>query len=534
MKKKIFWRSSQLGIWALLMLWFAYVSVTADYTWLTKTTGDTLTATSWNQLVDNVKGIQTDNDNNVWIGLTDGGSKLSIGGFAPWENGLHIYRGTSSTNKYINLKSDSIASWSYWIYAEWNDLSDAFVVRWDGRVWIGTTEPTKNLEIENEFDPTLKLVDSSVNGNTVSLYAAWHWQWWGLVFNADINGNTVDVTGTWGTVFSITNDAYPTKAWIIDFDGNGGVFTIWVSDGLASKWSVVNYNKQLVINNNWNVWIWAVDPSYRLEVVWAGNETLLALKGGAATAQFWKTENLTKAAAVWMAIPGNAAWDDLSFSLFDWTLWGEKMTILQNWNIWIWTTTPSSKVHSHESWLDSWENILSITKGYQNTSENRSSLMRIWWAATANNDKSWDIRAESSKNWFNEPIFSIHRTDNTAKDDFVIDEDGNIWIWTSNPASSLHVQTIWTWEIARFRLVWGSKNPSIVFDADEATWESEIRFWGTTGYNGTLSVGNTKVISMAANKNVRMYSLESTYTNGAAYVCVNDSWVIYASEVACP
>lgn len=68
--------SHSLVILGLISLWF--FSTTADYSTLTKNTWDTLTATSWNQLVDNVKWIQTDSNGNVGIWTDTPWAKLWV------------------------------------------------------------------------------------------------------------------------------------------------------------------------------------------------------------------------------------------------------------------------------------------------------------------------------------------------------------------------------------------------------------------------------------------------------------------------
>lgn len=65
-------------IWGMMVIWFAYVSATADYTWLTKNTGDTLTAATWNQLIDNVKGITTLSNGNIWLNTSTPTGELEL------------------------------------------------------------------------------------------------------------------------------------------------------------------------------------------------------------------------------------------------------------------------------------------------------------------------------------------------------------------------------------------------------------------------------------------------------------------------
>lgn len=55
---------------------------------------------------------------------------------------------------------------------------------------------------------------------------------------------------------------------------------------------------------------------------------------------------------------------------------------------------------------------------------------------------------------------------------------------------------------------------------------------GTGGGGGTTYGPERMTISSSGT--VKVHSLAGTYTGGSAYVCVNNSGVIYASEAACP
>jgi hypothetical protein len=77
---------------------------------------------------------------------------------------------------------------------------------------------------------------------------------------------------------------------------------------------------------------------------------------------------------------------------------------------------------------------------------------------------------------------------------------------------------------------YNERNKIIRYDAEGASggWYGVHDFY--TGYNGATSTLTMRL----KNGNVEVNSLASTYTGGSAYVCVYDSGVIYASEIACP
>lgn len=226
--------------WLLVLSW--YFAVTADYSSLTKNTWDTLTATNWNQLVDNVSWIQTDSSWNVGVGdfLTD--SKLSIWNFSAWFNGLSIYKPNASTNRFISLNSDNISSASHWIYASWNDYGDSFVVRWDGYVWIWTNNPTKKLDVE----------------------------WWGSFKNVTARDNdpiwlSIGNFHTWvqWSYIDLRSNSYTNDPWSVSI----------IADPLNAweSWWVIRFTHRwfwtsMIIDKDGNVWIGIDIPTEKLEV----------------------------------------------------------------------------------------------------------------------------------------------------------------------------------------------------------------------------------------------------------------------------
>jgi hypothetical protein len=112
---------------------------------------------------------------------------------------------------------------------------------------------------------------------------------------------------------------------------------------------------KMTILGSGNVGIGTTSPTEKLHIYDSGG-TPVALKlssatgggttylyGGGGNAQFQFTGS-TKAAAVGMNVPGGALGDDLQFSTYLSSVWGSRMTILNNGNVGIGTTAPKNKL----------------------------------------------------------------------------------------------------------------------------------------------------------------------------------------------
>ena len=347
-------------IWGILVTWLAYIWVTADYSSLTKNTWDTLTAASWNQLIDNVKWIQTDSNLNVGIGTSNPSAKLGVEWFLAWKSALHIYKPTSSTNKYIDLKSDSISSWSYWIHAAGNEASDTFVVRWDGNVWIWTA------------DLNAKLTVRATNKHIATF---WSEDWFTL---NDVSGYT---NLTWfsrynGTSYISTHATVkPSKIVASDV---GISFATSTDTGIGNT---VNWSTKLRIQNDWNVWIGTENPQWPLEISASSNPVsifredngwtagdnnylhTIGFRDGGTTQTDWASITWMTDSVVWWTwqLRFNIAWHGHVITLRDWFAWiwqnnpTEKLHI--NWAIKMWTTTSACDSSKHGTVKFEWDDF---------------------------------------------------------------------------------------------------------------------------------------------------------------------------------
>ena len=288
--------------WVLISM--SYFAVIADYSTLTKNTWDTLTATNWNQLVENVKWIQTDSDLNVGIWTTSptsliGAPKLGILGWN--EEDVKIYVQSQwnapstvwvSTTDWTNLlaiqafpDSDSesvyglLRSWMTRLTSFWENFVIAstspiqFITNWteklriseDWNIWIGITDPDTKLE---------------VNGNI----KIWPWDY-------DIYWDDYSIAlGKWAAIWtgssaSFNNEAYLTHntywentwwwkyresdvwAWanLLNFAWWRFIFKV------APDWTKgqsIAWNTAIQVTDSGKVWIGWTEPIVPLQVEW--------------------------------------------------------------------------------------------------------------------------------------------------------------------------------------------------------------------------------------------------------------------------
>ena len=276
---------------ALLTLW--YISVTADYTWLTKNTWDTLTATNWNQLVDNVKGIQTGSNGNVGIGTSIPEAMLHLkNSSAPEWLRIDAYANTwlwlEISNSYVS-GSNIWKKWRLMSYWDWSfqlknqsDNITTLVSDPNGNIGIWTTNPSYKLQVVDSQHTTYPITvpeiyfqtDDSANTNVWSTL----WLWWNYNWTIQqtpfgyiswVKENATQWDKSWNLVFSTrVNSITPAKEHMrILSNGNVWIWTINPKSKLAVSWlpsgatsSVVNGDSSwlagtVCVTNNWNMYI---------------------------------------------------------------------------------------------------------------------------------------------------------------------------------------------------------------------------------------------------------------------------------------
>lgn len=214
------------------------------------------------------------------------------------------------------------------------------------------------------------------------------------------------------------------------------IFWISTSNQLARfNWLWQIYNS--IITDDWTaVGIGTASPTQTLDVVWN-------IK--AAWNYYWS--NLSTLSG---SLNFNGAWWWMNFNIdidnnssdsyvFNWN-WSEIMRLTDNWNLWVWTSSPLEKltVSNGYSLLNSQAN--SVNRNYWPILWNDKKFwMELWYDWTWSNriytrETDWIITFGKS-NWW---TWQTHFTEQMR-----ITNAWNIWIWTSTPQAKLDV----TWWI---------------------------------------------------------------------------------------
>ena len=105
--------------------------------------------------------------------------------------------------------------------------------------------------------------------------------------------------------------------------------------------------------------------------------------------------------------------------------WQEKVTIKDNWNVWIWTTDPQAKLDVNGNTKINWKGYFPL---HINTDKDGGLVI------THSND--WNKRVEYSTRW--DGWFRIYQW--TLGGDIISsDRNWNVWIWTTDPKAKLDV-----------------------------------------------------------------------------------------------
>ena len=345
----------------LISLWA--FAVTADYSSLAKTTGQTLTAANWTQLVNNVKWLITDSNGDVivnqnlevksWIvealafkwdwSLLTGLDSLIWATGATWEQwiqGLQWATWSVWPQWEQGLQWFTGATWPAWT-TSWTDWD--WIVSTDGKVWIWTTEAEWFLHINTLWTEENLLLSRNWITNKFQLRVSNNWTKDNLLITNDNNDNN------------------------------------WIS-----------------IDQDWNVWIWTTDPNDKLEIKWENAwARIVWLPNWVASLKL--LEDNTPSGFTF-----DYSWTDNQLYLKWLTNWVETNVMSfqrSTWNVWIWTTNPDAKLEVWVVQVKDWEwhvdeeKLLKLMP--QNETDEGWHLSFKWawnyqdWAIDTYN---WDIR----------------------------------------------------------------------------------------------------------------------------------------------
>ena len=382
-------KGNQYRIWKWIIsslvicsLW--YLAVTADYTSLTKNTGDTLTATNWNQLVDNVKGIQTDSNGNVGIWTDIASQKLHIKGWGQLIQGSAGAVVTSSIMGDFNPYFQAVDN-TNWVVAKLQSLDN---------IWYTWTQSAHNFSLITWNSAKLSILDSSGN--------VWIW--------ATTPTAKLHVSGIAGTSGAARFDIQGWVSWHPQLYLEPTANTSWAAFNIEARRASLDANAPLSLNaNGGNVWIWTTTPDSKLEI-----------KSG--------DLSQSKHLAIYRNSDNYASTLSLSRS---------------NWSI----ETPTAVNVAQTIWaitFDSYDGT-----GYKMT---------------------WMINSKLSSTWGWGSI-QFYTTDSSGaiKPNVMIHENSNVWIWTTWPSAKLHVN--WNIKIEENNTACLSENAwEIKFSAGQFQW----------------------------------------------------------------
>ena len=444
------------------------------------------------------------------------------------------------------VENCTVNAWiSGWKFVDWTNTADAIFSGWT--VWIGTNAPNSGYNLESYW--SWILVQSiwwemtSIWGWWLTIDKVWQTNWfawislkddiqnWRMVKHNNGDFHIQDVTAwqtkplviekwtgniwIWWIVPSIwwEQDLKLDVEWAIwwtsfcDEDGNncstaselasavsgGGKFVTWsgwvnaVYEGGNIGIGTDDPGSKLHINGT--VWIWI---TWNTELIPNVNITDLPI---GSTHMWFVLEGPTNA-NILFDLKNNGETDGIWFrysSNQDTVIDSYAMAIKWNGNVWIWTTTPTAKLHVSGDakilwWsADSWLTVSNSTDGINIKTyawaEDTARFSSTWWA--------WDIMSLNLDN-------------------------GHVWIWVVNPTAELHVAAA------------DLDNPGLRVTNDSNV--SRAYLWDPGGTNiGSLKLYNswwTETVSFLGNWSsyVNSGNLWLWTTNPRAKLEINDWW----------
>lgn len=307
----------------------------------------------------------------------------------------------------------------------------------------------------------------------------------------------------------------------------------WVcNSSFDSLWSL---NWSNVSYNGWNVWIWTSTPSAKLYVKsdWTSSlDSILTLQrvNWVSLSYYQKAANGQSNNNVLSGDQSLIFSNDSSSTTYTNGLliwgWTDKwwLKIMENWNIWVWSTIPWYKLDINDDWTTAMIRI------HQADSTRRYEWIRL--------DRTWN-----AEKWF---IWMDDTSDNFLlrrawiTNDIVIWTTGNMWIWAV-PSYKLHVvwDTYITWgrlKVAGTKWLYFNDYTAWIYMQDASwirtTWNQSI--WTNNWLlwtNGWLSVWYNGVIWATANGwasiawNVWIWISSPAYKLDVVWLINTSSWI---------
>jgi len=458
--------------------------------------------------------LAIDTAGNVWIGTTSPWEKLNIVWniklnytwiIWSWEkelNNISFYWNTWRTNPSASIVAynngwqfDDTANIWFRTSSTSDIPTEYMTINTTGNVWIGTTSPTKKLEV----NWWISLTDNATRSLNWS-YFAW-------------NSGATTPSATISTWLIVgwnksnwdgeTNLVYWTSAWIkprLDF----------------ASWDWTTYTTEMTLKAG-NVWINDTTPDEKLSIdswnimldsFWEWNGSWIFFRN-------WFSPNWADSAQKYnMSITAqdfswaNSDWWVISF--FDWIAlmtWTSSYNTSNIWlfvnssqNVWIGTTSPSAKLESHNNAVISTQSNPQLALV---DSDNTNLIMRFFVDDTVDTNWAWAI--QMTENWVSNDralLLNPH--------------SGNVWIGTTSPGEKLEVN--WNIQCNWTLIYWLNKNLASWTDLDTVltAWFYDVNNpvnWPTTWW---------------FHIEVQVYSGSSSFVSQRAYwLSSGNSWKMW-------
>ncbi len=490
---------------------------------------------------------------------------------------------------FTNSPTNRWAIWKYQDYGPWYAHNDGLffyedntgvwwtkwtrmvIAKW-GNVWIGTYNPSAPLDVNWDY-PIMIAPSATWSVATISdsFMRIWYEdKWWaGSQLDIGIANESAKWYPTW---LQARKPADYSQSRTIALNPNGG--NVWIGTTAPSaKLEVVDWTSSLKFQDDLqdNLVLKWVNPTMSIEAT-SGNPWI-ALKLNGWTRGFIQSFNTTGKDWLWFA----ANWVN------------PQMFLTSAGNVWIWITDAKAVLHIAEDSVTAAE-LLRLnntnTTGKQwfinFTGSNWTTYWdtKIYWWPIDTSWKSIFKVVWSNQSWTDQEMIYMDSDSynsyiklstagtwwNGSIERMRIDKDGNVWIWTTNPDSMLHIEwaswiklSSWGYsakEIVHtshhlsFKVGWSEKMriPNMNWNLSQIMWnESQANlptFTFITDNNTWMGrLGGDKLgfstnwvnrVTIQPTWEVNIWDLSWSYSWWSAYVCVDNDWTIYASETACP
>ncbi len=292
---------------------------------------------------------------------------------------------------------------------------------------------------------------------------------------------------------------------------------------LASSGSLWASNGSDISYNAWNVWIWTSSPEKQLHLksqAWTNSEINIQTS--------WKPK--------WWIYHDEAS-EDLRF----WNL-SNILTLQKNGNVWIWTTTPSSRLTLGKS-LATWYNTMLRLDENSNAWANAMWIdWRFWWLAWfpwGDGGSVWRISVERQWSTSNfDMVFWNASSTNFSEKMRIVGSNWRVWIWTASPSSNLTVQNSTDWSDTAMQLRsadWGfASNQELRMDYQQGlvttSRQSMTYFnpdWWFNFYGYVSWLNTNPIMTMRWNGNVWIWTINPLATFETRWN-IRTSWAQWA------